>query len=102
MLEFDSAALTFAQSNGGTYLRYCDDMLFLMPLGMKGPTEAFVMAELKALEVDINADKTDSCDFTLREGDNRSRITRCSISGSCMTDSGSLFDLPPLQSSQAA
>lgn len=68
MLEFDSAALTFAQSNGGTYLRYCDDMLFLMPLGMKGPTEAFVMAELKALEVDINADKTDSCDFTLRGG----------------------------------
>jgi hypothetical protein len=68
MLEFDSAALKFAQTHGGTYLRYCDDMLFLMPLGMKLPTEAFVTAELKALAVEINTDKTDACDFTLKGG----------------------------------
>ncbi|MGM9425986.1 antiviral reverse transcriptase Drt2 [Hydrogenophaga sp. MI9] len=68
MLEFDSAALSFVTSYGGTYMRYCDDMLFLMPLGMRDSTEAFLLNELKKLEVSINVDKTDACDFINKDG----------------------------------
>ena len=68
MLEFDSAALKFVQSYGGTYMRYCDDMLFLMPLGMRNPTEAFVLTELDKLKVEINGDKTEACDFVFVNG----------------------------------
>lgn len=63
MLEFDSAALKFVRCHGGTYMRYCDDMLFLMPLGKREPTEAFVLEELRKLEVEINIEKTEACDF---------------------------------------
>lgn len=68
MLEFDSAALKFVRCYGGTYMRYCDDMLFLMPLGMRTTTEAFVMKELEKLEVEVNVEKTDACNFILKGG----------------------------------
>lgn len=68
MLEFDSAALKFVHSHGGTYMRYCDDMIFIMPLGMRAPTEEFVLDELEKLKVEINAEKTEVCDFILKGG----------------------------------
>lgn len=68
MFEFDSAALKFARARGGEYLRYCDDMLFLMPLGMKEPSEAFVLGELDKLQLQINVDKTDTSNFTMKGG----------------------------------
>lgn len=68
MLEFDSAALKFVRDLGGTYMRYCDDMLFLMPLGMQEVTELFVLEELKKLQININVDKTDVCNFVTKDG----------------------------------
>ncbi|MBS0347965.1 MAG: hypothetical protein JSR69_16055 [Proteobacteria bacterium] len=72
MLEFDSAALKFVHCYGGTYMRYCDDMLFLMPLGMKEEAEAFVQKEIEKLKVEINIEKTDACDFMFKNGEQMS------------------------------
>ncbi len=65
MLDFDRAAKKFASLHDGTYMRYCDDMLFLMPLGMSSETEKFVLRELSELEVDINSDKTAVSNFKI-------------------------------------
>ncbi len=65
MIDFDCAAQKFVTHHGGTYMRYCDDMLFLMPTGMDKHTENFVSSELKKLEVEINADKTAKSNFTI-------------------------------------
>lgn len=68
MIEFDVAALNFASCFGGTYMRYCDDMLFLMPPGMQAPTELFVAKEIEKLEVEINPEKTEICNFHTEGG----------------------------------
>jgi RNA-directed DNA polymerase len=63
MLEFDSNAQMFASSHGGRYMRYCDDMLFIMPPGMADETESFAENEISMLELEINPAKTDKCEF---------------------------------------
>ncbi|WP_081629078.1 antiviral reverse transcriptase Drt2 [Methyloversatilis discipulorum] len=68
MLEFDSMASDFVQRNGGTYMRYCDDILFLIPLEKKKITEDFLSEELKKLEISINPDKTEARNFTVTDG----------------------------------
>lgn len=68
MLDFDSAAEAFAVSNGGRYMRYCDDMLFVMPPGMTTAIESFVDTQIKPLGLDINPAKTDRCAFFTSTG----------------------------------
>lgn len=68
MLEFDIAASRFAKQYNGKYMRYCDDMLFIMPLGSGKLTEDFAEDKIKELEIEINPDKTDRCDFIAKSG----------------------------------
>lgn len=68
MLDFDTKAHAFAVQHGGTYMRYCDDMLFVMPPGMTTVTESFANVEINELELDINPDKTERCDFHIVAG----------------------------------
>lgn len=63
MLDFDAAARAFAEAHGGRYMRYCDDILFIMPPDLAGATEHFCATEIDKLQLDINPDKTDICFF---------------------------------------
>ncbi len=63
MLDFDEAAHDFAKSHGGRYMRYCDDILFIMPTAKAGATESFCIAEVDKLKLAINSAKTDTCYF---------------------------------------
>lgn len=65
MLEFDTEALNFVSQHGGKYMRYCDDMLFIMPEGKGMLAEEFSKIHIKNLEIDINPQKTERCDFIL-------------------------------------
>lgn len=68
MLEFDAAADAFAAAHGGRYMRYCDDMLFIMPAGMTSAIESFADVQIKLLNLDINPAKTDRCTFSTLSG----------------------------------
>jgi RNA-directed DNA polymerase len=63
MLDFDAAARDFAKSNGGRYMRYCDDILFIMPTALAEETQSFCIAEVDKLKLAINQAKTDTCYF---------------------------------------
>lgn len=63
MLDFDAAAHAFATSYGGRYMRYCDDILFIMPAALGAATESFCTAEVAKLKLAINPAKTDTCHF---------------------------------------
>ncbi len=63
MLDFDAAAHCFAKSHGGRYMRYCDDILFIMPTALAMATVGFCGAEVGKLKLDINPAKTDICYF---------------------------------------
>lgn len=64
MLDFDAAAQDFAKSNDGRYMRYCDDILFIMPATLGAITESFCTAEIKKLKLAVNPAKTDTCHFS--------------------------------------
>lgn len=68
MIEFDIAASRFVKKHNGKYMRYCDDMLFIIPLGSGKLAEDFAEEKIKELEIEINPDKTDRCDFTTASG----------------------------------
>lgn len=68
MLEFDSTAHAFAAENGGRYMRYCDDMLFILPPGMAVAIESFANTQIKRLKIEINPAKTDRCEFRMSTG----------------------------------
>lgn len=68
MLDFDTKANAFAAAHDGKYVRYCDDMLFVMPPGLSSVAESFAASEIKILELEINPGKTDRCDFKVING----------------------------------
>jgi RNA-directed DNA polymerase len=59
MLDFDIWATSIVNQAGGSYYRYCDDMLFIVPTDMRNEVAGKVRAQLKLLEIDINTKKTD-------------------------------------------
>ncbi len=63
LLDFDTAMQTEVKSRGGTYLRYCDDILIAVPAGKDAGLEAHVIDQLKALELDANPKKTEKSNF---------------------------------------
>jgi RNA-directed DNA polymerase len=68
MLDFDVAAIAFASAYGGRYMRYCDDMLFIMPKGMTADIESFADTQIRLMKLEINPAKTDRCDFSIVDG----------------------------------
>lgn len=63
MTEFDIDANAATKSVGGVYLRYCDDMLFIVPTREKNKVAGKIRQLIKNLKLDINVDKTEIRDF---------------------------------------
>jgi len=63
LLDFDEAMQADARARGGTYLRYCDDILIAVPTGQEAGLEAKVVAQLRALKLDANPKKTEKSRF---------------------------------------
>lgn len=58
MLDFDRRAHEFARRHSGVYLRYCDDMLFIMPSVLRDEVEKIVVGETERVKLRINTGKT--------------------------------------------
>ncbi|MEW8305081.1 MAG: antiviral reverse transcriptase Drt2 [Candidatus Thiodiazotropha sp.] len=68
MLEFDQRAHEFAKRHNGKYLRYCDDMLFIMPLSLRDEVEKRAIEEIERVELSINTNKTVIREFVNKDG----------------------------------
>lgn len=65
MLSFDEKMKVYAESFQGEYFRYCDDMLFIVPLDKRDEISQLAQEKIKDLKVTINPDKTELRDFKL-------------------------------------
>lgn len=65
MTDFDVAVAQRVQAVGGLYRRYCDDMLCVVPPVHAAAIEAFVMAEIHRVKLDIQPEKTKRHHFTM-------------------------------------
>lgn len=63
MTGFDQQMHTLAKECGGSYRRYCDDMLFIVKRGFEKRVESQADCELKKLGVAINPKKTEVRQF---------------------------------------
>lgn len=63
MLDFDHYMSKVVEEQGGTYFRYCDDMLFIVPTEYRNTLSGLVVPEIKKLKLAINDAKTDICDY---------------------------------------
>jgi RNA-directed DNA polymerase len=68
MLDFDEKMIQYVSRFKGSYFRYCDDMLFIVPAEKMNKIAGIARVELKALNVDINTNKTEIREFTLNNG----------------------------------
>jgi len=68
MFEFDFVVKNYMNSIGGTYFRYCDDMLLIVPPEAKSAAKAFAESEIKKLGLSVQDEKTECVDFHMREG----------------------------------
>ena len=59
MLEFDKVMNTLAKECGGSYRRYCDDMLFIVNRRCEERVQSEAYLELQKLKVSLNQDKTE-------------------------------------------
>lgn len=72
MFDFDCEIAELVEQCGGRYLRYCDDMLVIVPTSEYRHIAGDVRARIKQLGLDINPDKTEISIFTQRGG-----VQRC-------------------------
>jgi len=66
MMDFDVAVAQKVQSVGGSYRRYCDDMLCIVPHESEKETEDFVMGEIAKVKLEIQSEKTKRHHFRLQ------------------------------------
>ena len=59
MLNFDQKLHSKMNDLGGSYRRYCDDMLFILPKSQQFDVESFVASEIEAYGLSINSKKTE-------------------------------------------
>lgn len=59
MIDFDQEVNEMISALGGRYYRYCDDMLFIVPVGWQDKVAGEVAKKIKMLKVDINPNKTE-------------------------------------------
>ncbi|HEN3480692.1 TPA: group II intron reverse transcriptase domain-containing protein [Yersinia enterocolitica] len=64
MLNFDIDMRNYVNSVGGDYYRYCDDMLFIVPLDQIDKVAGIAEKELFKLKVTLNIKKTELRTFT--------------------------------------
>ena len=68
MLEFDRWAKHIMEEQGGSYYRYCDDMLFITTADHRDHIEVSAQHEINKLLLSINTDKTEIRNFWLANG----------------------------------
>ncbi|MBW3799364.1 hypothetical protein GPK29_24240 [Aeromonas hydrophila] len=68
MLDFDSEIKNIVTSMGGSYYRYCDDMLFIIDSEKRDTLIKTVTESISTLKIDINKDKTEIRNFYITHG----------------------------------
>lgn len=72
MFDFDVEMKRYVDIHGGKYYRYCDDMLFIVPIQIRDKVAGHAQSEIRKLNLSINPDKTELRTFLLKEGSLRS------------------------------
>lgn len=68
MMDFDLAMNHYAKNMGGVYLRYCDDILFIVPVHEMKKCEDIAAQGLVDLKLSINSGKTVRREFMRQSG----------------------------------
>jgi RNA-directed DNA polymerase len=68
LLDFDEELNNAVGTLGGFYRRYCDDIIIVIPPEHLEAAEDLVAAAVRAVELTVNADKTDRVSFPIGEG----------------------------------
>jgi hypothetical protein len=84
MLEFDRAVQTWANECGGSYRRYSDDIMLLIPPKLQAEAQKVISNQAALIGLTINADKTEVSRFSM--------INDEQISDSQITYLGFTFD----------
>ncbi len=66
MLDFDTEMKRYVDIHRGEYYRYCDDMLFIVPAGLRDKVAGFAQQKIKELKVTINPSKTELRTFSYK------------------------------------
>lgn len=59
MLDFDIEMKRYVDIHNGEYYRYCDDMLFIVPIELRDKVAGFAQKMIKDIKVTINTKKTE-------------------------------------------
>jgi hypothetical protein len=68
MSRFDETVSSVMQDIGGSYMRYCDDILFIVPLGRKDEIVELAGREISRLRLELNTDKTKTSEYRIVHG----------------------------------
>jgi len=68
MIEFDENVSLFMKKIDGSYFRYCDDILCIVPTARKEEIQDIIGAGIRKLNLSINNDKTKIVTFKLIRG----------------------------------
>lgn len=68
MLDFDAEMKKYVSDIDGSYYRYCDDMLFIVPKEYGKIIAGEAAQRLSSLKVTLNTDKTEIREFTAKNG----------------------------------
>ncbi|MGA4532479.1 antiviral reverse transcriptase Drt2 [Ectopseudomonas chengduensis] len=63
MMGFDEQIHAYVQSCGGSYYRYCDDVLLIVPLEKEAEAKALVDLRVNEIGLEIQTAKTETCKF---------------------------------------
>lgn len=64
MMGFDGQVHAYVQACGGSYYRYCDDVLLIVPLEKEVEAKDFVGQRVNEIYLEIQTAKTETCKFT--------------------------------------
>ncbi len=68
LISFDEFISKSIKEIGGSYLRYCDDILCIVPLASKEYITKTINEEIEKLKLTINKDKTKTSEFKIING----------------------------------
>jgi RNA-directed DNA polymerase len=68
LLGFDHSLNSLANQVGGLYRRYCDDIIFIVPEGLKEQIMQAVSGEALRVKMDLHPDKTHAVSFPVGKG----------------------------------
>jgi hypothetical protein len=63
MMEFDEQISKYVKAYGGSYLRYCDDILLILPGSKESEAIRVVGEKVKEIRLEIQESKTEVCRF---------------------------------------